>query len=67
MGTKATYFKNFSQMCDFISVISAVLLLISAAGGVIFVMIPAAVVTAMAVIISTVAYLIYRRYEKGGK
>ena len=67
MGTKATYFKNFSQMCDFISVVSAVLLLISAAGGVIFVMIPAAVVTAMAVIISTVAYLIYRRYEKGGK
>ena len=67
MGTKATYFKNFSQVCDFISVISAVLLLISAAGGVIFVMIPAAVATAIAVIISTVAYLIYKRYEKSGK
>ena len=67
MGTKATYFKNFSQMCDFISVISAVLLLISAAGGVIFVMIPAAVATAIAVVISTVEYLIYKRYEKSGK
>ena len=67
MGTKEAYFKSISQICDFISVVSAILLLISAAGGVVFVMVPAAVITAIGVIISTAAYLIYRRYEKGGK
>ena len=67
MGTKATYFKNISQICDFISVISAILLLISAAGGVVFVMVPAAVITAIGVIISAITYFISKRYEKANK
>lgn len=67
MGTKATYFKNISHICDFISVISAILLLISAAGGVIFVMVPAAIVTAIGVIISAITCFIYKRYEKANK
>ena len=64
MGTKATYFKNASQICDFISVVSAIFLLISTAGGVIFIMVPAAAVTAISVIISMVTHIIYKRYEK---
>lgn len=67
MGTKATYFKNISQICDFISVISAILLLISAAGGVVFVMVPAAVITAMSILISAITCFIYKRYEKANK
>lgn len=67
MGTKATYFKSASQICDFISVVSAILLLISAAGGVVFVMVPAAVVTAIGVIISAITYFISKRYEKASK
>ena len=67
MGTKEAYFKSVSQICDFISVVSAILLLLSAAGGVIFVMIPAAVVTIIGVVISAVTYFIYKRYEKTGE
>ena len=67
MGIKETYFKNISHTCDFISVISVILLLLSAAGGVIFVMIPAAVITIIGVAISAVTYFIYKRYEKTGE
>ena len=67
MGTKATYFKNISQICDFISVISAILLLMSAAGGVLFVMVPAAVITAIGILISAITCFIYKRYEKASK
>lgn len=67
MGTKATYFKNISQICDFISVISAILLLMSAAGGVLFVMIPAAIITAIGILISAITCFIYKRYEKASK
>ena len=67
MGTKATYFKNISQICDFISVISAILLLMSAAGGVLFVMIPAAIITAIGILISAITYFISKRYEKANK
>ena len=67
MGTKATYFKNISQICDFISVISAILLLISAAGGVLFVMVPAAIITAIGILISAITYFISKRYEKANK
>ena len=51
-------------MCDFISVVSAIFLLISTAGGVIFIMVPAAAVTAISVIISMITHIIYKRYEK---
>ena len=67
MGSKATYFKNISQICDFISVISAILLLMSAAGGVLFVMIPAAIITAIGILISAITYFISKRYEKANK
>ena len=67
MRTKATYFKSVSQICDFISVISAILLLLSTAGGLIFLMIPAAVITAIGVIISAMTYFISKRYEKANK
>ena len=67
MATKATYFKNTSQTCDFISVVSAIFLLISAAGGVVFVIVPAAVITAIGVIISAITYFISKRYEKANK
>ena len=67
MGTKATYFKNISQICDFISVISAILLLMSAAGGVLFVMVPAAIITAIGILISAITCFIYKRYEKANK
>lgn len=67
MGTKATYFKNISQICDFISVISAILLLMSAAGGVLFVMVPTAVITAIGILISAITCFIYKRYEKANK
>lgn len=67
MGTKATYFKNISQICDFIAVISAILLLMSAAGGVIFVIIPTAVITAIGVLMSEITCFIYKRYEKANK
>ena len=67
MGTKEAYFKSISQICDFISVVSAILLLISAAGGVVFVMAPAAAITAIGVIISAITYFIYKRYEKTNK
>ena len=67
MGTKATYFKNISQICDFISAISAILLLMSAAGGVVFVMVPAAVITATSILISAITCFIYKRYEKANK
>ena len=67
MGTKEAYFKSISQICDFISVASAILLLISAAGGVVFVMAPAAATTAIGVIISAITYFISKRYEKANK
>ena len=67
MGTKEAYFKSISQICDFISVVSAILLLISAAGGVVFVMVPAAAITAIGVIISAITYFISKRYEKANK
>ena len=67
MGTKEAYFKNISKICDFISAVSAILLLISAAGGVVFVIVPAAVITAIGVIISAITYFIYKRYEKANK
>ena len=67
MGTKEAYFKSISQICDFISVVSATLLLISAAGGVVFVMVPAAAITAIGVIISAITYFISKRYEKANK
>ena len=67
MGTKEAYFKSISQICDFISVVSAILLLISAAGGVVFVMVPAAIITAIGVIISAITYFISKRYEKANK
>lgn len=67
MGTKAAYFKNISQICDFIAVISAILLLMSAAGGVIFVIIPTAVITAIGVLMSEITCFIYKRYEKANK
>ena len=67
MGTKEAYFNSTSQICDFISVVSAILLLISAAGGVVFVMVPAAVSTAIGVIISAITYFISKRYEKANK
>ena len=67
MGTKEAYFKSISQICDFISVVSAILLLMSAAGGVLFVMVPAAVITAIGVIISAITYFISKRYEKANK
>ena len=67
MRTKEAYFKSISQICDFISVVSAILLLISAAGGVVFVMVPAAIITAIGVIISAITYFIYKRYEKANK
>ena len=67
MGTKEAYFRSISQICDFISVVSAILLLMSAAGGVIFVMVPAAIVTAIGVIISAITYFISKRYEKANK
>lgn len=67
MGTKEAYFKSISQICDFISVVSAILLLMSAAGGVLFVMVPTAVITAIGVIISAITYFIYKRYEKANK
>ena len=67
MGTKEAYFKSISQICDFISVVSAIFLLISAAGGVVFVMIPAAIITAIGVIISAITYFISKRYEKANK
>jgi hypothetical protein len=67
MGTKATYFKNISQICDFISVISAILLLMSAAGGVLFVMVPAAVIAATSILISAITCFISKRYEKANK
>ena len=54
-------------MCDFISVVSAILLLMSAAGGVLFVMVPAAIITAIGVIISAITYFISKRYEKANK
>ena len=67
MGTKEAYFKSISQICDFISVVSAIFLLISAAGGVVLVMVPAAVITAIGVIISAITYFISKRYEKANK
>ena len=67
MRTKATYFKSVSQTCDFISVISVILLLLSTAGGVIFLMIPAAVITIIGVALSIVTYFIYKKYEKTGQ
>ena len=67
MGTKEAYFRSISQICDFISVVSAIFLLISAAGGVVFVMIPAAIITAIGVIISAITYFISKRYEKANK
>ena len=67
MGTKEAYFKSISQICDFISVVSAILLLMSAAGGVVFVMVPAAVITAIGVLISAITYFISKRYEKANK
>ena len=67
MGTKEAYFKSISQKCDFISLVTAILLLMSAAGGVVFVMVPAAVITAIGVIISAIAYFISKRYEKANK
>ena len=67
MGTKEAYFRSISQICDFISVVSAIFLLISAAGGVVFLMIPAAIITAIGVIISAIAYFISKRYEKANK
>ena len=67
MGTKATYFKNISQICDFISVISAILLFMSAAGGVVFVMVPAAVIAATSILISAITCFISKRYEKANK
>lgn len=67
MGTKATYFKNISQVCDLISVISAILLFMSAAGGVVFVMVPAAVTAATSILISAITCFIYKRYEKANK
>ena len=67
MGTKEAYFKNISKICDFISVVSAILLFISAAGGVVFVIVPAAVITAIGVIISAITYFISKRYEKANK
>ena len=67
MGTKEAYFKSISQICDFISVVSAILLLMSAAGGVVFVMVPAVVITAIGVIISAITYFISKRYEKANK
>lgn len=67
MGTKEAYFRSISQICDFISVVSAILLLMSAAGGVLFVMVPAAIITAIGVIISAITYFISKRYEKANK
>lgn len=67
MGVKSTYFKNISQICDFISVISAILLFMSAAGGVLFVMVPAAVTAATSILISAITCFIYKRYEKANK
>ena len=67
MGTKEAYFKSISQICDFISVVSAILLLMSAAGGVLFVMVPAAIITAIGILISAITCFISKRYEKANK